>query len=243
MANCVIHPIPLAEWEVDKSVITYRLGCGQKAILTGYVWYIEGLKEKILVDAGVNTEHQSQKRGMPSRDIQSIESGLSNLGLIPDDIDLIIITHLHSDHVAQGHKFSKAKFLIQKDELEFALNPHPSVAIQYPREFFDGLDFEVIQGDTRIYDELNVLSTPGHTPGGQSVSIKTAQGTAIISGICTTQENFIPPEPFIKTMPIYPWGVFVNLFDMYDNLLRIKKEADIVIAVHDSKYVQSNHIP
>ncbi|GAH66802.1 unnamed protein product [marine sediment metagenome] len=243
MANCVIRPIPLSEWQMDKSMVTYRLGFGQMAIQVAYVWYIEGLKEKILVDAGVSAEYLSQKRGMLARDIQPLESGLRKVGLTPDDIDLVIITHLHSDHVAEARKFFKARFLIQKDELEFAQNPHVTVAGQYPREFFDGLNFEVLKGDTRICEEISVLSTPGHSPGGQSVSVKTAQGIAIISGICSTRENFEPPEPFSKTMPVFPYGVFVNLFDMYDSLLRIKKTADIIIPIHEPEYVQRSRIP
>ncbi len=243
MTDCVIRPIALTECQIDKSMVTYRLGFGQIATQVVYVWYIEGLKEKILVDAGVSAEYLSQKRGMPARDIQSLEAGLRKVGLSPDDIDLVIITHLHSDHVAQGHQFAKAKFLIQKDELEFAQNPHVTVAGQYPREFFDGLNFEVIEGDTRICEEISVLCTPGHTPGGQSVSVKTAQGRAIISGICSTRENFEPPEPFSKTMHVFPYGVFVNLFDMYDSLLRIKKAADIIVPIHEPEYVQRSHIP
>jgi len=243
MANCVIRPIPLAEMTLDKSMLTYRLNFGQPFTQVVYVWYIEGPKEKILVDAGVSAEYLSQKRGMPARDIQSLESGLSKLGLTPDDIDLVIITHLHSDHVAQGRQFTKARFLIQKDELEFAQNPHPTVATQYPREFFDGLNFEIIKGDTRICEEVSVLSTPGHTPGGQSVSIKTAQGIAIISGICTIRENFEPPEPFAKTMSVMPPGIFVHLFDVYDSLLRIKKAADIIIPNHEPEDVEISHIP
>ena len=194
MANCIIQPIPLSRWTMDKSMITYRLNFGPAATLNGYVWYIEGLKERILVDAGISSEYLSKKRAIPAKDIHSLESGLQKVGLTPDEIDLVIITHLHSDHVAQAHKFSKARFLIQKDKLEFARTPHPAVAGQYPGEFFEGINFEVVSGDAKIYDEVSVLSTPGHTIGGQSVGVKTAQGTAMISGICTCRENFAPPE-------------------------------------------------
>ena len=243
MTNCIVRPIPLARWTHDGSMVMYRLNFGQIATLVTYVWYIEGPKDKILVDAGVSTEYLRNQRGIPARRIQSLESGLQKVGLVPDEIDLVIITHLHSDHVAEARKFSKARFLIQKDELEFALNPHPTVAGQYPREFFEGLNFEVVSGDAKICEEVSVLSTPGHTIGGQSVSIKTEQGTAIVSGLCSVRENFEPPEPFNKTMPVYPFGILINLIDMYDSLLRIKEEADIVIPNHDPKYVGEQHIP
>jgi N-acyl homoserine lactone hydrolase len=243
MTNCVIRPIPLIEMEIDKSMLTYRLSFGESFKQVVYAWYIEGPKEKMIVDTGISAEYLIQKRGFPARNLQSLESGLNRVGLSPADIDLVILTHLHSDHVGQGGKFTKAKFIVQKDELEFAQNPHPTVAMQYLGELFDGLNFEVVEGDTPICDEVSVISTPGHTPGGQSVTVKTAEGTAIISGLCTIRENFDPPEPFSKTMPVYPIGLFVDLFKMYDNLLKIKNAADIIISNHDPEYVQREHIP
>jgi N-acyl homoserine lactone hydrolase len=243
MTNCVIRPIPLIEMEIDKSMLTYRLSFGESFKQVVYAWYIEGPKEKMIVDTGISAEYLIQKRGFPARNLQSLESGLNRVGLSPADIDLVILTHLHSDHVGQGGKFTKAKFIVQKDELEFAQNPHPTVAMQYLGELFDGLNFEVVEGDTPICDEVSVISTPGHTPGGQSVTVKTAEGTAIISGLCTIRENFDPPEPFSKTMPVYPIGLFVDLFKMYDNLLKIKNAGDIIISNHDPEYVQREHIP
>jgi hypothetical protein len=44
-------------------------------------------------------------------------------------------------------------------------------------------------------------------------------------------------------MPVYPIGLFVDLFKMYDNLLKIKNAADIIIPNHDPEYVQRGHIP
>lgn len=243
MSNCRIWPIPLVEMTIDKSMMTYRLNFGEPYIQIVYVWYIEGPKKKILVDAGVSAEFFVKKRGMPAKDIQTLEAGLEKVGLKKTDIDIVILTQLHHDHVAQAKEFTNAKFLIQKAELEFGLNPHPTVAAQYAKEFFEGLDFEVINGDREVCNGVSVISTPGHTPGGQSVSVKTAEGTAIISGICTVKENFEPPEPFNKTMEVYPYGVFVNLIDMYDNLLKIKKEADIILPNHDAEYIRGEPIP
>ena len=75
------------------------------------------------------------------------------------------------------------------------------------------------------------------------MKVETAEGTAIISGICSVRENFDPPEPLSNTMSVFPFGVFVNLFEMYDSLCRIKEEADIIIPIHDPHYIQERHIP
>lgn len=243
MANCIIRPIPIFESKIDKSLMTYRMNFGQTIRPIGYVWYIEGLKEKILVDGGASAHYLSVVRGLPSMELQTLETGLRKLGIGFGDIDLIILTHLHSDHVAEARRFPKAKFLIQKSELEFAQRPHPSVAPSYNKEFFDGIDFEAVNGDTKICEEISVLFTPGHTPGGQSVGIKTSQGVAIISGLCTIREIFEPPPSIAKNTPIIIPGMHTNVLDAYDSILRIKEMADIIVPNHDPEFQNMSSIP
>ena len=243
MADCTIHPIPLFEFRCDKSLMTYWLNFGQQITLTGYAWYIEGTRDRILVDAGGNTEYMSTVRGMPANEIQSLDSGLSKLGVSVDDIDIVILTHLHYDHIAQVSQFPNARILVQQDEFDFARKPHPAVAGSFLQELFEGLNFEVINGDTRLCEEISVLSTPGHTPGGQSVCIKTAKGIAVIAGLCTIRENFEPPLLVREKMPVIVPGIHVNVLDAYDSLLRIKQVADIILPLHDPDLRIGNSIP
>jgi len=243
MGHCVIHPIPTFEAWIDKSLMTYRMNFGQTISNIGYAWYIEGLKEKVLIDAGVSVYYLTTVRGMQAREIQTVGSGLAKLGLSYADIDLIIFTHLHHDHVAEAKRFPKARFLVQKEELEFANKPHPSYAPSYHKEFFGGLNFEVLNGDTRICEELSVLFTPGHSPGGQSVSVKTAKGTAIIAALCTIRENFDPPAPIRESMPVITPGMHTNALEAYDSVLRIKEMADIVIPAHEPEFQSKSSIP
>lgn len=241
MANCIIHPVPLYQIKYYKSLMTYLTNFNQQGIRAEYVWYIEGTREKILVDAGDNADFHARYVGTRPTEIQTLDQGLDKLGISFSDIDLIILTHLHFDHVAQASRFPKARVLIQRDELQFAQNPHPAAAWPYCKEFFDGLNFEVVRGDTKISDEVSVISTPGHTPGGQSVAIKTAQGLAIIAGLCTVRDNFEPPPR--ETLPVIAPGIHTNALEAYDSILRIKETADIVISLHDSEFVRRNSIP
>jgi N-acyl homoserine lactone hydrolase len=243
MGNCIIHPIPLVELSMDKSLMTYRLNFGQPFNLISYVWYIEGTKERILVDAGASSEYLSKFLGIPARKIQKLDSGLSKLGTSCDDIDIIILTHLHEDHVACASQFSKAKFFVQERELEFAYNPHPLVASSFCREFFENLDFAVIDGDAQICDEISVISTPGHTPGGQSVTVKTAKGVAIIAGLCLIRENFEPPLSLRKKISVIPPGLHTNALDAYDSVLKIKEMAEIIVPLHEPEFRHIQSIP
>ena len=63
MANCIIHPIPLCQAEDYKSAVTYLTNFGQRDTRAEYVWYIEGAREKILVDAGDSLEFHTKFMG------------------------------------------------------------------------------------------------------------------------------------------------------------------------------------
>lgn len=242
MSHCRIRPIPLVEYATDKSLSTYKRNFGKSITKTCYVWYIEGIKEKILVDAGSTAKHYSE-RGTPAKDVQLLDEGLNRLGVHAEDIEKVILTHLHPDHITLANRFINATFLVQTDEIEFARNPHPSVAWYYLTEYFDNLHFEVLNGDTPINDKLSVLKTPGHSPGGQSVVVETERGRVVISGICSIRENFEPSRVAQDTAHIIPPGLFVNLFDVYDSMLKIKDTADIVVALHDEAYGKMSRIP
>ena len=184
MKNYRIRPIPLCRGTRNKASFMYRSrDYGEIINNCCYVWYIEGAKPNILVDAGDTAEAMSS-RGLIEEHIQSLDEGLANLGLKPEDINIVILTHLHSDHVALAYRYTNAKFIIQKAELDFALNLHPVGAPSFNTKLFKDLNFDIIDGDKEITEGIRVLFFPGHSPGGQSVAVSTSEGTAIITGFC-----------------------------------------------------------
>jgi glyoxylase-like metal-dependent hydrolase (beta-lactamase superfamily II) len=138
---------------------------------------------------------------------------------------------------------------VQKNELEFALNPHPIFEILYPRDIIKNLAFEVIDGEQTILPGIAVMPVPGHTPGGQAVIVDTAEGKAVISGFCSIAENFYPPEDVKETMtpfasyPVIAPGIHTDLFQAYESVLRVKQIADIIIPMHDPDMAERDHIP
>ena len=239
MGHCIIHPIPLWVGCSDKSKMTNWFNQGIPYFVTGYIWYIEGTSERIIVDAGGDVDYLRKIRGHDIGVIQDLETGLKRYDLNPQDIDLVISTHLHNDHIGGVSRFSKAKVLVQKDELEFARNPHPMYDTVFCKEFLEESKFEIVHGDTQITDDVSILKTPGHTPGGQSVCIKTEKGTAIIAGLCTIKENYEPPPARGTNMRVIPPMISTNLFEAYDSELRILDLADTIIPLHDSSYWQN----
>ncbi|MBI4303863.1 MAG: N-acyl homoserine lactonase family protein [Chloroflexi bacterium] len=247
MTKRVIHPIPVVRGTFEKSCHLYLAGFGETIQVGYYVWYIDGLKEKVVVDAGV-TSAVLAGTGFPGRgDIQSLEEGMGKLGLKPGDIDTVIITHLHSDHVALAAKFTNARFLVQKRELEAARNPHPVWAPTYRlQKELDSLNYEVIEGDKDIADGLKLIYTPGHTPGTQSVAVETVAGTTVIAGFCCIRENFEPRTEAKQARAwsvVIPPGAHVDVQQAYDSVLRVKQMAKLVIPIHSPEYLNEKMIP
>jgi N-acyl homoserine lactone hydrolase len=245
MATYTIRPIPITKIDnFAKPLMTYKMGFGQSLSIVSYIWYLESeeIKRNILVDAGSSAARYRQ-RGFEAQEIQSVEDGLNKVGLGLSDIDMIIVTHLHHDHIECAKEFDKAEFVVQKMELESALNPHPALADPYIKELFEGLRFETANGDTYIEEGIELLLTPGHTLGGQSVAIETKKGKAIITGLCCVNENFNPPPEVRDRLTVIPCGIHGDALKAYDSLLRISKAADIVIPLHEATFIDVDKIP
>ncbi|MGD0917100.1 MAG: N-acyl homoserine lactonase family protein [Thermodesulfobacteriota bacterium] len=245
--NYVIHPIPLQTIDFPKPHMTYLQNYGQTARTANFVWYIEGPSQKILVDAGITAERLAARGYKPDL-IQTLDEGLKKLGLEVGDIDIIIATHSHHDHIATVRRFPKAKVIIQKTELEFVRNPPPFFKAIRPKdnmELLEGVKFEVVEGDTKIDNGIELLFTPGHTPGGQSVAVKTAKGIAVITGWCCIQENFDPPMEIRKKvdLPFMLPGVHTNPIEAYDSIVKVRQVADLILPVHEVELVKKNTIP
>ena len=237
--NYVIHPIPLCTNDTFPRASLHWLlpvPLDHKITVCHYAWYIEGPGYNYLVDAGVTADRLTA-RNFKSRHIQTVEEGLHKLGLEPYDIDYVILTHSHYDHSADLYKFSKSKVIIQQAELDQIRNPFAYTKPRLPNDFesfFEGADWEIVSGDTRIDDKIELLLTPGHTAGGQSVVVKTAAGTAVITGWCCTRENFDPPTEFVeKGFPFTIGGSHTNPMELYDSTRRIIELADLILPCHE----------
>jgi glyoxylase-like metal-dependent hydrolase (beta-lactamase superfamily II) len=144
----------------------------------------------VLVDTGV---------GGPDRLLsdwrvvnRSVADALGELDMTPDDIGLVINTHLHFDHCGQNAVFKQAAFYVQRAEV--------SRAQRESRELYDWFDFmnarfELLDGDTEVVPGLSVITTPGHTVGHQSVVVQAADGTShvLIGDAAYTPRLYLGP--------------------------------------------------
>lgn len=244
MREYIIYPLVVGANQLDQGNMTYLHGYGQSVYIPIMVFYIEGGDKNILIDTGLETfvlppevtKEISEKYGV---EILEFEQALAKVRLKPQDIDIIIHTHLHNDHCENDRKCKNAKIYIQKVEYEALKNPHPMERRFFP-ELLEGCDVVTIEGDQEIVDGISVLFTPGHTPGTQSVVINTAKGKAIIVGWCCNEKNFP------KTAPPIPPGVHVSnvgIIDSYKSVLKVREMADILLPLHGWSVAQMKTIP
>ncbi|MCP4746026.1 MAG: N-acyl homoserine lactonase family protein [Desulfobacteraceae bacterium] len=236
-----IHPIVLGTKIFDKSMMTYQHGYGQSYTIPIYCWYLQGGDQTILVDTGEMHPIQSQEREQAINGaIYTFEQGLAKWQLKPEDIDIVIHTHLHNDHCENDYKCENAVFYVHEKELTHVHNPHP-LDFRYVEDYI--LDVEengqikTVRQDRQICPGISVIHTPAHSPGGLSVSVQTSLGTAVITGFCVIEENFNPPKKVrAMEMDVIPPGTHVNSYEAYDILKKIKASADFLIPLHEPKF-------
>jgi glyoxylase-like metal-dependent hydrolase (beta-lactamase superfamily II) len=198
---------------------------------------LEGGPEKILVDTGLEQFMvPDEVAGHYGLTILEFEDALAVYGLKPEDIDIVIHTHLHNDHCENDYKCTNARVYVQKAEYEFFLNPHP-VDHRYFPDLLDEVEVVTVEGDREIVEGISVMLTPGHTPGGQSVVVNTKKGKAVITGFCCNEQNFP------ASAPVVPPGVHLDLIQAYESIQRVKEVADILIPLHDLTVGRQRTIP
>lgn len=148
---------------------------GEEWVLHFHCYLLRTAGRTVLVDTGIGgADSPATWAPLPGR----LVSELAAAGVAPDDVDVVVLTHLHTDHVSgsvvNGESvFPNARHLVQWAEIERASEPLRE-RILAPLE--GGVD--VIDGDAEPVPGVRVLHAPGHTPGHQCVQV----GDVLISG-------------------------------------------------------------
>lgn len=182
--------------------------------------------EKILIDTGIGELPESYRKFYQTERTQTLLHSLKSEGLTPKDITAVINTHLHMDHTGNNFLFPNAKTYVQKGELEYAYQPHRFQRAAYIEEFFDGLDFITVHGDCKFSDSIDILPTPGHTPGHQSVVVHADKEYIYCGDIAPLREN-------LEKRNIV--GVLYNPVDALESLDRLRSLEGVHIFSHDNE--------
>lgn len=178
------------------SVESYGLSDEETDIreLAAPCYLIEHESGRLLWDAGLppylKSDEWMEIEGFPgsyARMSRMLESQLSDLDLTWQDIDYAAFSHTHFDHMGAANELKDATIIMQQSEYAAAFADTVTATGFVPSTYeqLKDSEFKIIDGDYDVFGDgsVRVLSTPGHTPGHQSLFIDLAEyGPLLLSG-------------------------------------------------------------
>jgi glyoxylase-like metal-dependent hydrolase (beta-lactamase superfamily II) len=203
---------------------------------------VQSQGKTILIETGVGEKEralaQTERPGGTS-----LLDELRAAGVAPEDVDVVINTHLHADHcgwntrkdAAGGYvpTFPRARYLIQRSEWDAATHPNERTRATYLAENMAPLEasgqLELLEGDVRVTDEVTIVPTPGHTQGHASVVLASGAEKAIYLGDMVQHPVQLERAPWVSSFDTYPLEAMETKKGV---VARAIAEQQLVVAVH-----------
>jgi glyoxylase-like metal-dependent hydrolase (beta-lactamase superfamily II) len=225
--------------ESHKSELIYRYESygepDEEVEMAYYFWLLRREGETVLVDTGFDPVVGTRRRR--SCLVPPVEA-LRSLGVDPEQVKTVLITHCHYDHVGNVAAFPRAMFIVPRKELDFWTSPLASkfqFASHVERDELTRLEHLASQGRLRttdgteeVVDGVTAICVGGHSPGQQVTTVRTGDGTiALASDAVHFYEELERERPF---------GVIADLAEMYaayDVLKELAGAGAAVVPGHD----------
>lgn len=221
-----------------------RIPMGMRCLL---VEHDSGL---VLIDTGAGNKEDAkfydiygiENAGNPGP--TALEDGIRAAGHRPEDVSVVINTHLHFDH-AGGNTYRdtdgtirasmpNARYVVQRGEHHFATHLNERTAASYFAHNFEPIReagrLDLVEGEREIVPGITVLPTPGHVPFHQSVLLRSRGETALYLGDLVPTTTHLP-LPWIMGYDLDP---LVTLETKRRILLRMEAEGWLALFEHDA---------
>jgi glyoxylase-like metal-dependent hydrolase (beta-lactamase superfamily II) len=200
-------------------------------------------EKTILIETGIGNKLPEKMAKIYNQPAQLLDN-LASAGIAPEDIDIVINSHLHFDHcgwntIRNGDKvvptFPKAKYYAQEGEWRHARQQHERDAVSYLTANYDPLvetgQMELLNGNHEIVPEVWVEIFPGHTENMQAVVLRSGGKTACyISDLIPTRAHLDPT--WVMAFDLSPIATIDNRKRYY---ARAIPEKWLTIFTHDSQ--------
>jgi glyoxylase-like metal-dependent hydrolase (beta-lactamase superfamily II) len=211
--------VPKVLWERQKPADEQNL---VEAACVGAVARLNG--KVIVCETGIgNKLPEKRARQVVLREPEGLLESLGRLGIRPDEVDVVLTTHLHWDHAGGFTRrnrhgeteltFPRAKHFVQRAEWEFAQAPDPRSRAGYLEDDYEpaaaaGL-IEFLDGDAEVLPGVEVRQTGGHTPGHQVCLLRSGELACVVTG------DLVPMKPHLRVA----WNLAADL-----DVLRVMQE-------------------
>lgn len=164
-----------------------------------------------------------------------LRAALAKRGLSASDIDVLLLTHAHWDHVQGLQYFDNAVILAHPKELDYISSPHGQdyATPAWTKAMLDQYDIRHAVEGTQLASGVSVVEVPGHSPGTVAAAVQTADGVAVITGdaiqnsmVAVRRRNAL---------------VFWNEEQANRSVSRLVEMSDVIYPGHDQPFRITSH--
>jgi glyoxylase-like metal-dependent hydrolase (beta-lactamase superfamily II) len=200
--------------------------------------------KRILVETGAGDKLNAKVREIYGLDGPFLADGLRRYGVGPQDIDIVLNTHLHFDHCGGNTRLEKdkvveafpnARYIVQRGEFEHAMHPNERDRASYFTENYAPIEasgkYSLLDGDGEIAPGVEVIGLPGHTAHMQGVKLTGGGKTAFLfADLVPTTAHL--PIPWIMGYDLYPMTTLENKKRWIPEVVR---EGWLALFAHDTR--------
>ena len=238
-AGAVFGIVPRLLWERLDITLNdrHQMALGLNSVL------LRSRGKTVLIETGVGEKDrplgQTERPGGTS-----LIDELRAAGIAPEDVDIVINTHLHADHCGWNTTkaadaswqptFPRARYLIQRGEWDAATHPNERTRATYLAENILPLEaagvLDLIDGETAVTDEITIIPTHGHTADHASVLLASGGEKAIYIGDMIQHHVQLERAAWVSSFDVYPLEAMETKKRVVQTAI---DEHHLVIAVHE----------
>jgi glyoxylase-like metal-dependent hydrolase (beta-lactamase superfamily II) len=205
-----------------------------------FVWAIVGPGGAFVVDTGFD---EAMGRRRKRTLLNPVGEGLKAIGLEPDRIQNVIISHLHYDHSGNHDLFPRARYHLQDGEMAYATGRcmcHPALRVAFEADDVAAMVHKVFAGRVVFHDGVDEIAPGvtvhklgGHTKGLQCVRVRTRRGPVVLASDASHLYAHIEQN---RVFPITH-----NLEDVlegYATMRRLAPSLDHIVPGHDPQVIE-----
>lgn len=251
MSTYTIQPLKVGSIQYYRGAFnSNREQYKEKETFPVIIFLIEGNGKKILVDTGCgdpDTEWMKESFHGPSKRLsgEAPDRALAAIGVKTEDIDVVVMTHLHWDHCYNNHLFPQAEFYVQRKEMMNAIDPLPNFRITY-EAFSTGVippwarqktKWKIIDGEHCLMEGISLIPIPGHSLGLQGVLVDTEKGPYFLASDAIPLYDNCENNDFIVS------GLAADLEQYYKSFEKMQQMKAVIIPSHDSRVFDHRFFP